>query len=85
MSSIIDDIVKKVECEYLSDLRFHRDKWNQKLENAVNDINEENYDLSEWREFISYILDIDIKNFETLKDVHEAKEYIIKRLNTKKD
>ena len=60
MSSIIDDIVKKVECEYLSDLRFHRDKWNQKLENAVNDINEEIEDRKrrkERKELLSLIGD----------------------------
>lgn len=75
-NNILDDIVTMVDCNYMSDLRFNREKWDEKVKNALLKVDENTYSLENWKEFISYLLDIKDIDLTDIKDVQQAKAYI---------
>ena len=75
-NNILDDIVTMVGCNYMSDLRFNREKWDEKVKNALLEVDENTYSLENWKEFISYLLDIKDTDLADIEDVHQAKAYI---------
>ena len=53
--SLLEDLAEKIGCDCLSDLRLMQEKWLPRLKAELENIDEEEYSLSNWNEVILYI------------------------------
>lgn len=75
--SFLEYVFHEVGCECLSDLRLQRKKWISKIKRILAEIDDKEYDVSEWQEVISYLTDSELSELGEIKDTKRAKEYII--------
>ena len=50
--SLLEDLAEKIGCDCLSDLRLMQEKWLPRLKAELENIDEEEYSLSNWNEVI---------------------------------
>lgn len=77
--TLLEELVKRTGCLYLSDLR--QEKWKMVISLLLPQIAPEAYSLQQWTETIRYLLE-ERKNFHS---ADEAKKYLSDHLTMKKN
>ena len=72
--SLLEDLAEKIGCDCLSDLRLMQEKWLPRLKAELENIDEEEYSLSNWNEVILYITGSQLIPWELMK--HQKRKII---------
>ena len=83
--SLLEDLAEKIGCDCLSDLRLMQEKWLPRLKAELENIDGEEYSLSNWNEVILYITGSQSIDSMGINEASKAKDYMIQWLDAKKD
>lgn len=81
--SLLEDLAEKIGCDCLSDLRLMQEKWLPRLKAELENIDEEEYSLSNWNEVILYITGSQSIDSMGINEASKAKDYMIQWLDEK--
>lgn len=71
LKGLLEYIAQKSECEYLSDLRIHKERYN--IRKTIGEIEPQLYSLREWTDTVCYITE----RYTEFETVEQAVKYLL--------